>query len=252
MAIKAIAWNVIREAFRQKILYVTLLFSLMLLALEPMLPSFKVGLRIQLFQDLALGVAYLAMGILAVALSINQVPKEIEKRTIHNVLSKPVRRGDYLVGKYIGVVVVLALCGFLMALSVVGFAYANFGTFSTGLFEGMLTASLEAALIAAFAILISTFASPTVNVFACILFYFAGHVKNDALAAMTEAGGPPSILAAVFKYAFPSLENFNVNEAVARGLLVRPAFMLELLVYTVAFAAIFLMIGAYALGRKEL
>lgn len=252
MAIRAIAGNVIREAIRQKIVYVTLLFTFLMFGIEPMLPSFNVGVRIQLFLDIALGVAYVAIAVLAVALSVNQVPGEIEKRTIYNVLSKPVQRSDYLLGKYIGIVVILVSCAALIGLAVFVFTFGYFGVVKAGLFQGILTATLEAALISAFALLISTFTSPAVNVFACILFYFIGHVKNDALTILIKAGGSAKVMAYPFKYLLPSLENFNVNEAVARDLVLRPAFIAEQVLYALVFSALFLSIASVTLGRKEL
>lgn len=232
---RAIAVNVIKEAIRQKIIYITVLFTFLLFAIEPMIPSFKVGLRVQLFGDIALGVAYLAIAVIAVAISVNQVPKEIEQRTIYNILSKPVRRADFLIGKYLGILVVLGACGALMGLAIFGFIYAYFEKVAYGIFQGIAMMFLEAALISAFAILVSTLASPTVNVFACILFYFVGHVKGGTL-----------------KYILPSLENFNVNEIVARGIVLKANFVLESLLYALAYIAVFLMIASFSLARKEL
>lgn len=252
MAVRAIAGNVIREAIRQKIIYVTVLFAFALFAIAPMLPSFNVGVRIQLFEDIALGVAYLAIAVIAVALSVNQVPGEVEKRTIYNVLSKPVRRSSFLIGKYLGVLAVLIACSFLMGTAIFAFAFGYFGVLSYGLFQGILTATLEASVISAFAILISTFASPTVNVFACLLFYFVGHVKNDALKialGMSEAPQGPLL---ALRYLLPSLENFNVNEMVARGVILRPSFVVELILYAAAFSIAFLALASFAMARKEL
>lgn len=252
VAIRAIAANVIREAIRQKIIYVTVLFTLVLFAVEPMLPSFKVGLRVQLFDDIALGIAYLAIGIIAVALAVNQVPGEVEKRTIYNVLSKPVRRSDFLIGKYLGVVVVLFACSLLMGLSIFGFTFGYFGKVSYGILQGTVTTFLEGALLSAFAILISTFATPTVNVFICIFFYFIGHVKNDALQSLIESSGISRALGLALKYLLPSLENFNASEAVARGVIIQPIFLVELLLYTVLFIAVFLTGASFVLARKEI
>ncbi|HZD60307.1 MAG TPA: ABC transporter permease subunit [Anaerolineae bacterium] len=252
MVIRAIAGNVIREAIRQKIVYVTVLFTLLLFAIEPSIPSFKVGLRIQLFQDIALGVAYIAIAILAIALTVNQVPGEVERRTIYNIFSKPVRRSDYLIGKYIGVLVVIAACALIMGFAVFGFAFAYFGKLSFGLFQGIGMTVLEAALISAFALLMSTFVSPTVNVFACILFYFVGHVKNGALTPTLESGGASHAVGLVLKYLLPSLENFNANEAIARGVMLKSDFLLEVFLYALAFSAALLVIASLSLNRKEL
>lgn len=252
MAIRAIAANVVREAIRQKIIYVTVLFTLALFAVEPMLPSFKVGLRIQLFDDIALGIAYLAIGVIAVALSVNQVPGEIEKRTIYNVLSKPVGRRDFLIGKYFGILVVLLACSLLMGFSIFGFTFGYFGKVSYGILQGTAMSFLEGALLAAFSIFISTFATPSVTVFICIFFYFVGHVKNDALDTLVNGSGLGRALGLALKYLLPSLENFNVNEAVARGVILKPFLIAELLLYAALFVAIFLTGASLMLARKEI
>ncbi|MCL6472960.1 MAG: ABC transporter permease [Firmicutes bacterium] len=252
MKISAIAINVIREAVRQKIIYVTVLFAFLLFAIEPMIPTFRVGLRMQLFSDIALGIAYLAIAIIAIAVSVNQVPGEIDRRTIYNVFSKPVRRADFLVGKYLGILAVIVACAILMGTAIAGFVYIYFGKLSLGIFQGVVMMGLEAAILSAFALLMSTFVSPVVNVFACILFYFVGHVKNDALAGAMESSGAAKTIALALKYLLPSLENFNVSEPAARGITIKTSFMVESLLYSAIFSAVFLAVASLALSRKEL
>lgn len=252
MAISAIAGRVVREAIRQKVVYVTVLFTLLLFSIEPMLPSFKVGLRIQLFGDIALGIAYIALAIIAIAISVNQLPAEIEKRTIYNILSKPVHRSEFLVGKYVGTIVVLFVCALLMGLAIVGFVFGYFGQVSYGILQGVATAFFESILISAFATLVSTFASPTVNVFVCLLFYFIGHVKNNAVAPMIKSDGLSQGAGLMLKYLLPSLENFNVNEAAARGVVLKVPLLLELFLYAIVFSAVFLVGGSFIFARKEI
>lgn len=252
MAVRAIAFNVIRDAIRQKIVYVTLVFALILFSVEPMLPSFKVGLRVQLFNDIALAVAYFAIAVIAVALSVNQVPGEVEKRTIYNVLSKPIGRGGYLIGKYLGVLAVLFVCSVLIGAAILGFTLGFFGQATLVILEGVATAFFEGALLSAFAIFISTFATPTVNVFICIFLFFVGHVKNDAAASLAKSSAAGRGLGFAVKYLIPSLGDFNINEAVSRGVAAKPVFVVELLLYAVLFITVFLIGASFTLAGKEL
>lgn len=242
----------IREAIRQKIIYTTVIFTLALFAIEPMLPSFSVGVRVQLFNDLALGIAYLSIGIIAVALSVNRVSREIEQRTIYNVLSKPVRRSDFLIGKYLGALAVLCACSLLMGLAVFGFSFAYFGKVSFGILQGIGASLFEGALLAAFAVLISTFAAPTVNVFMCMLFYAMGHLKGDIVDSLAAGSAVARGLGIALKYLLPSLGDFNINEAVARGVIVKPVLMVQLFLYATLFIGIFLSGASLIFARKEL
>lgn len=252
MAVRAIALNVMREAIRQKIIYVTVIFTLALFAFEPMLPSFKVGLRAQLFNDMSLSFAYLSIGIIAVALSVNQVPGEIEKRTIYNVLSKPVGKSDFLIGKYLGILAMLFACSLLMGLAIFGFNLAYFGQVSFGLLQGVAMSFLEVALLSAFAVFVSTFMTPTVSVFMCMFLYFVGHLKNDAAETLARGSAAARGLGLAIKYLLPSLGDFNLNEAVARGVILKPVLMVQLFLYAGLFIAIFLTGASVALARKEI
>ncbi|PKQ28456.1 MAG: hypothetical protein CVT63_02620 [Candidatus Anoxymicrobium japonicum] len=250
----AIAVNVVKDAARKKLFYVVFLFGIAVVALAPLLPTFELGASTQFLRDISISLTSLFGVALAVILSVGQVPGEVDRKTIYNILSKPVSRIQYLVGKYLGIVATLALILFIMGVETLIMLAVRVQVFSPVIFQGVFAVFLEAAAIAAFCLMISTFASAPINVFASILFYFACHIKSDFLHRSLVTGtnwflkGP----AGAFYYALPNLENFNISQQVGYGSGVSTWYLLRITGYALLFTAIFIAIGYAAFRRKDL
>src|SRR5450759_3879321 len=170
-----------KDAARKKLFYIVFLFGLAVVALSPLLPTFELGARAQFLRDISLSLTSLFGVVLAVILSVNQVPGEVQNRTIYNILSKPVSRLQYMVGKYLGILTALFTILLLMSLEILLLIYIRLQVFSPVIFEGVFAVFLECAVIAAFCLALSTFATAPLNVFATVLFYLLCHVKTGFL-----------------------------------------------------------------------
>ena len=101
-AVWMIASGTFGEAMRRKILNVFLFVALALIVMGFAFASFQPRQEIVLIKSLGLGVIVLAGVFISVILGINLIPKEIERRTIYTILSKPVQRYQFLCGKFLG------------------------------------------------------------------------------------------------------------------------------------------------------
>ncbi|MDI6872819.1 ABC transporter permease [Candidatus Solincola sp.] len=253
-----VAWGVVQDALHRKVFYALLAFTVILILLVPMLPSSEVGVQLDLAREAALGLVSIMAFILAVIMASTILPGEMGKRTIYNVLSRPVSRKRYFLGKYLGILAVLAMSLLVAYPVVLAFVGVKFGVFSTGLAKALFTVFLEGAVLAAVAMLASVHLSPVVCVLLTGLFYVICHVKGDFLyRTMTDAGHPAALrgLAGLFYYLLPNLERLNINETVAHGervFRVGAPELLLLLGLAAAFAAAFLALGAFLLERKDL
>jgi len=249
-----IAGNVIKDAVRRKLFYVVFLFALAIVALSPLLPSFEMGARAGFLRDISLSLTSLFGIVMAVILSVGQIPGEVEKRTIYNILSKPVSRLQYLLGKYLGIVAVLAAILALMGFEILILIYARLGVFTPVVFLGVFGVFLESAVTAAFCLGLSTFATVPVNVFATVLFYLLCHVKTGFLREelVGAASGILRSLAWGFYYLIPNLENYNLSQQVGYGGGLPGVDLLRITAYAALFAAVFLTVGYLVLRRKDL
>jgi ABC-2 type transport system permease protein len=249
-----IALNVIKDAARRKVFYVVFLFGLAVVALSPLLPTFEMGARAQFLRDVSLSLTALFGVVLAVILSVGQIPGEIDRRTVYNVLSKPVSRLQYLAGKYLGIISALAGILAIMGIEVLVLIYVRLGIFTPVVFQGVFAVFLESAVVAAFCLALSTFATVPVNIFAAILFYLVCHVKTGFLHEKLVEGatGFVRVFTWGLYYMIPNLENFNLSLQVGYGGGVPATQMLRITAYAVMFIAVFLIIGYLVFRRRDL
>ncbi|WP_287153582.1 ABC transporter permease subunit [Candidatus Solincola tengchongensis] len=253
-----VAWGVVQDAVHRKVFYAVLAFTVILIFLVPMLPSAEVGVQLDLAREASLGLVSIMAFILATVMGSNILSGEMRKRTIYNTLSRPVSRKGYFIGKYLGILAVLAvslIVAYLVILALVG---VKFGVFSPGLVKAVFAIFLEAAVLAAVAMLASVHLSPVVCILITGLFYVVCHVKGDFLyRTMTDSGHPAVLrgMAGLAYYLLPNLERLNINETVAHGervFRVGAVEFLLLLGLAATFVVIFLVLGAFILERKDL
>ena len=255
MIIRTILFEVVKDAIRKKILYFIFLLTFFLLALTPKLPSFEVGVQIALYRDISLGLSLISIVLLSIFLSVNQIPGEIEKKTIYNILSKPIKRYQFLIAKFLGILSILALASLLIGFIISVIAYFYFQQFDFSFFPAIYTIFLEGVLISAFIFFISSFSTPIISAFGSILFYFAGHVKDDLTKLLIEgmeSNSFPYYTIKSFSYMLPNLELFNFNEIVARGVQIPPSTLLQVSLYSLVYSALFIVLASLIFSKKDL
>jgi ABC-type transport system involved in multi-copper enzyme maturation permease subunit len=254
----AVAWGVVLDALHRKVFYAVLAFTAILILLVPMLPTAEVGVQLDLAREAALGLTSIMAFVLAVILGATIIPGEAGRRSIYNTLSRPLRRRQYYVGKYLGVLVVLAASLAFTYLVVLAFVGARYRVLNPGLAKAFFAVFLEGAVLASVAMLVSVYITPVPGVLLTGLFYVVSHVKGDFLHnAMSNAENSPVLrgLAGIFYYALPNLERMNINETVAHGERIFKVGAVELaLIFglAVSFIVIFTALGVLLFERKDL
>jgi ABC-type transport system involved in multi-copper enzyme maturation permease subunit len=256
MAIATFAWNVVQDAIHRKVFYVLLALAVLMIFLVPLLPSAQLGIQVDLFREAALGLITIVAFLIAVIMAATTVNRDTEQKLIYNLISKPVERWQYYLGKFLGIMLVLALALAMIFIVLITYVFAKFNVFNPALAKSLFTIFLEASILASFAMLASVYLSPLVCVLAAILFYVLGHVKGDYLYSAMHGGNPIARFASgSLYYLLPNLERFNINEAIAHGETVFKVGLLDLfLLFLVAaaFSAIFLAIGIFLFSRRDL
>lgn len=218
--ILAVATNTFREAVRDKVLHSILFFAGLLLVVSLAMEEITIGDQVKVVRGVALGGIALMGSIIAIFLGVGLVYKEIEKKTIYTLASKPVSRWRLLLGKYLGLWITLAAeLGILTALyaAVVGAQYGMPG----GIFLAIAMLMLELTLLCAWATLFSTFAAPTTASAYSLCIYLIGHFADD-LRLFGERSDDPTFQAiALGLYrVLPNLEIFNIRAEAVHGLAV--------------------------------
>jgi ABC-type transport system involved in multi-copper enzyme maturation permease subunit len=237
--LSAIALNTFREAVRDRVLYNLILFVLLLVASAPLFGQISLGLERLILVNVGLSSISLFGVIIAVFVGIGLVSKEIEKKTLYTILSRPVRRWEFIVGKCFGLLVTLVVNTALMT---VGFYIALLASAhhlhrSDGLIlVAIYFIVLQLMMMVALTLLFSTFSSPIFSaIFAFALFVigtFAEDLKN--FAAMAQ-GGARWLVTAV-AYVIPNFASLNVISRTAHDQAVGANLILFNTLYAVLYS----------------
>ena len=168
-----IALNVFRESVRDKVLYNLVFFAIVLMSASYLIGQLTAGQDVKIIKDLGLAATSIFGLFIAVFIGIGLVSKEVEKRSIYSLLSKPIERYQLVLGKYLGLVLTLAVNLSIMAVALyVVLAYmawvappgAELGwerpALDPALLKALLLTFLELSIVTAIAVFFSTFSTP--------------------------------------------------------------------------------------------
>ncbi len=252
MKVWAIARNTFREAVRNRILYSLLFFALIFIGGSSLLSHLTVGEYTKIIVDMGLAGISIFGVLIAIFVGIGLVNREIERKTIYTLASKPVSRGAIVVGKYLGLVMVLTVLVLLM-----GTAYAltlviNGAQLQLAMVAALGLVLVELMVITAFAVLFSTISGPTVASFFSLSIYVIGHLVGDirAFGASTDSFFVREFSAAVY-WILPNLDNFNVRTEVVHGVPVAADFLAATLGYGVLYSAVVVGIASVVFRYRD-
>ena len=251
--IAAIATHTFKEAVRDRILVLFVMFAFAMMAASTLLSWLTVGSELKIVTDLGLGALALFGTMIAIFIGITLVHKEVEKKTIYAVLAKPVARWEFLVGKYCGLMLTLAIVTGLMAIFYLALVWWKAGAFPAHLLAAVLLTYMELSIITAVAILFSTFTTPMLAAVFTVAIYVVGHLTWGLTNFVEVApGAATQYLVTFLYYALPDLETFNVCSRVVHGLPVSRVYVLDAVGYAMAYSAGMLAIAVIVFRRRDL
>jgi ABC-type transport system involved in multi-copper enzyme maturation permease subunit len=242
--ILSISLNTFRETLREKLLYNLLIFALLMIGSSILLSRLTLGDANRLILDLGLASITLFVG-------IGLVSKEIDKKTIYTIVSKPVPRYEFLLGKYLGLCITLLVNMVIMVAGLLVVLHVMDVPIELVLFKSLLLIFMELLVITAVALLFSTFTSSTLSAIFSLAIYVIGHLSADlkTFGAKLDAVSR-SIVNAIY-YLMPNLERFNLKAHVIHRLDVGMADMALIICYGLAYTALLLMTAAVIFQRRD-
>jgi ABC-type transport system involved in multi-copper enzyme maturation permease subunit len=252
--ISAVAGNTVREAVRNRVLYTLLAFALLLIGSSIVLANLSYVEQGRIVQDIGFGAARLFGVALAIAVGIQLIYREVERRTIYTILAKPISRSEFLLGKYLGLVATIWL---LVAIMGVVFAAVS-QIDGTGIGGGHVAAlallALELAIVVAVATLFSAFTTPTLAALFTTGVWMAGNLTRD-LERLAQQTRVESVIgfARVLHQILPDMSMFNLGLKASHGLPIaaREEVLLPL-AYGAGWCALLLVFACLIFQRRDL
>jgi len=251
MKIRAIAANTFKEAIRDRILYLLLFFAAVSIIFSRLLALLTVGDRVKIIMDVGLASLSLFGALMAILMGTGLVYKEIDKKTIYTLLSRPIHRYQFLLGKYIGLISTLFIMLLLMSLIFLILIFFHTFKIEWALLVAILYIFVEVCLITAVALFFSCFSTPILSSIFSLSFYLIGHLSWGLETLIKKMKpGLGKILAQILYAFLPDLENFNFKTEVVHHLPIPSSVFLFSALYGI-FYSLFVLFLAILVFRKR-
>jgi len=251
-----VALNTFREAVRDRVLYNLVFFALLMMGAAIIVGQISIGIEQTVIVSLGLSAISVIGLLISVFIGVGLVSKEMDKRTLYALLAKPVRRWEFLLGKFAGLVLTLTVNTAAMALGlllVMIYVKHSLERSDAVVLVAVYFILLKLALIVALALLFSCFTTPLLAILFTVGLYIVGlyvqELRNLPVQVMSPA---MSAFTKWLSYVLPNFENFNVMAMAAHGRTVPGALILQNTLYTVVYCTMVLTAAAAVFSRRNL
>jgi Cu-processing system permease protein len=246
-----IAFNTFRENLRDKILYNLLIFAALLMGASILVGALTIAEQEKIIADMGLASINVIGVIIAIFVGIGLVSKEIERRTIYTILAKPISRSQFILGKYLGLVITLAIN---LVIMFVVFSFTLWMTqlpITMALVQAAALMMMEFLIVTATALFFSTFSTPTLSAALTLGLYVIGHLTSDlkTLAEKSSSEVTQGIMTALY-YLCPNLELLNIKGQAVSGVPLAWSYQLSAMLYGLFYASL-LLAGAVTIFQKR-
>jgi ABC-type transport system involved in multi-copper enzyme maturation permease subunit len=235
-----IAYNTYREAVRDRVLYNLVFFALLLVGSTPLFGKISIGLERIVLINLGLTAITIFGMVISIFIGIGLVSKEIDKKTLYTVLSRPVRRWEFILGKYLGLSLTLAVNTFFMVLgffAAVLYVAHDFQHADLYLLVAVYFIMLQFMVIIAITLLFSSFSSPLLSALFAFGYFVIGNFAEDLRAAARLLEGVQRAPVMFLSYLVPNFTAMNVISQVAHDNPISGALILQNTLYAFCYSA---------------
>src|SRR6201987_489115 len=250
-----IASNTFREAVRDRVLYNLIAFAVLMSGAAILVGQISINIERLVVINLGLTAISLFGIVIAIFIGIGLVSKEIDKRTLYTVLSRPVRRWEFIVGKYFGLAGTLVVNAFFMAIGV--FAALLYVSHHYQASDGWILVALyfiilQFLIICSLALLFSSFSSPLLSAVFAFSLFLIGSFSEDLRGFAALVKGPAGWVATAVAYMVPNFSALNVISSVAHGQPVAGQLIVYNTIYALLYSTMALCGGILIFQRRNL
>ncbi len=259
-----VAGAAFKESVRDRVPYTMVVFAVLMIAASFLISQLTAGQDLKIIKDLGLAAMAIFGLVIAIFIGIGLVAKEVERKSVFGLLTKPVTRAQFILGKYLGLLTTLAVNLSVMTVAYYLVLYSMDLSASPGVRASWAAPALdprllvaivlivaELALVTAVALLFSTFSSPLLSALLTLGLWVAGHFNAD-LRQFEQVVDQPAVawIARTLYYVLPNLAPFNVRAEVVYGVPVSASHV----GFTLLYAAVYitaLLAAAVAIFRRR-
>lgn len=249
----SIARNAFREAVRDRVLYNLVLFVLLITTSAIFLGELTDGHEQRTIVNLGLSAMLVFGAFISIFVGVSLVSKEIEKRTVFAIFSKPVARGEFIIGKYLGLCLTLLVNVLVMGAGVsLALLYVGGGSLALTIWAAVFLIFLELCILTAVAILFSSFSSPALSALLTFFIFIIGHFSESLrdFAARLGSQAGKFFFNAIY-YILPNLSLFSFATNAAHGDRPPAAMLAGATAYAAFYIAVLLAAAILIFSRRN-
>jgi ABC-type transport system involved in multi-copper enzyme maturation permease subunit len=253
--IASVAFNTFREAVRDRVLYNLIAFALLLSGAAILVGQISIDIERLVVVNLGLAAVSLFGVVIAILIGIGLVSKEIDKRTLYTVLSRPVRRWEFVVGKFFGLTGTLVVNTFFMAVGVfLALLYIThkFGKTDAWVLVALYFIVLQFLIVCALALFFSSFSTPLMSAVFSFALFVIGSLSEDLRGFAKITHGIAGWIATAIAYLIPNFSALNVINRVAHGDPVPGQLILYNTIYAVLYSTMAISAAVLIFQRRNL
>lgn len=250
-----VAFNTFREAVRDRVLYNLIAFAVLLSGAAILVGQISIDIERLVVVNLGLTAVTLFGVVIAIFIGIGLVSKEIDKRTLYTVLSRPVRRWEFVVGKFFGLTGTLLVNTFFMAIGVfLALLYVahRFERTDWGILAALYFIVLQFLIVCSLALLFSSFSSPLLAAVFTFALFVIGNLAEDLRGFAGVTQGLAGWTATAVAYLVPNFSALNVINQVAHGEAVSGRLILYNSLYALLYSAMAISGAVLIFQRRNL
>lgn len=251
--IPIIARNAFREAVRDRILYNLILFVLLITASAIFLGELTAGQEARVIVNLGLSAMLVFGTFISIFVGVSLVWKEIEKRTVYSIFSKPVRRSEFIIGKYLGLCLTLLVNVAVMGAGVsLALLYVGGGRLAGAIWPAVMLIFLELTVITAVALVFSSFSTPALSALLTFFVFVIGHFSSSLrdLAQSMPSQAARLVFDGVY-YLLPNFAHFSFITETSSGMTPPAAMLGASAAYAVVWDIVLLTVAVVIFSRRN-
>ncbi|MBI4948338.1 ABC transporter permease [Candidatus Berkelbacteria bacterium] len=212
--VKIIALNTFKQLIRDKIAYSIFLLLIFALTVSYFAGTISLNQQIRLINSVMLSAFMLSVVIISLFIGANIIERERRERLLFFVLTKPISKTDYFIGKWLGVSIVIFLTFVLYVVSYAILIKISGGSINIFSFTALAYVFFEGILLTAIALTLSVWTKPILAIIVFIMLYLIGHSSSLLLTIGEQLNNFASYLLKALYYLLPNLEKFNLRNDV--------------------------------------
>lgn len=251
--ILAIAIVTFKEALREKIFYNLVVFALIFIGIGAEAVYFVIGDWERIVKDIALSSIEIFGVLISVFLGVGLIAKEIERKSAYSLLSKPLPRAYFVLGKYVGLLLILALNSLIMFLALLLALWYAKSPIEIATMQALILIFFQFMIISGFSLLFSTFTTQTVGAIFGLTLYVIGHLSNDLLYFTSQKFSIlTQTITKMFYYILPNLELLNLKPQATYSKITPSNDFILMCLYGICYTTILIILSVLIFKRRDL